>query len=90
MELNYYMMERYLEQSELVTTTLCLLDRSDLCLSRDENMLLQSTVNALEPFEEASKEMSAEKVRKWDVNLRETKETDARAWEWKHYHSPDH
>ncbi|XP_076042318.1 zinc finger BED domain-containing protein 4-like [Oratosquilla oratoria] len=58
----YYMMERYLEQSELVTTTLCLLGRNDLCLSADENMLLQSAVHVLEPFEEATKEMSTEKV----------------------------
>lgn len=58
----YYMMERYLEQSELVTTTLCLLGTNNMCLSNDDTMLLQRTVNSLEHFKEATKEMSAEKV----------------------------
>ncbi|KAG0724960.1 Zinc finger BED domain-containing protein 4 [Chionoecetes opilio] len=58
----YYMMERYLEQNESVKATLCLLGRNDMCLSNDEITLLQSTVNALRIFEEATKEMSAEKV----------------------------
>ena len=58
----YYMIERYLEQRENVTYTLCLLGQNAFCLGNDEITLLQSTVNALETFEEASKEMSAEKV----------------------------
>lgn len=58
----FYMMERYLQQHELVTTTLCLLGRSDMCLNSDECKLLQSIVDVLEPFEEATKEMSTEKV----------------------------
>lgn len=58
----YYMTERYLEQNGLVTTTLCLLHKNALCLTDDEITLLQSTVNASEQFEEATKEMSTEKV----------------------------
>ncbi|XP_063860633.1 zinc finger BED domain-containing protein 4-like [Scylla paramamosain] len=58
----YYMMERYLEQHDHVTYTLCYLRKTNVCLSNEELVLLQYTINVLEPFEEATKEMSAEKV----------------------------
>ena len=58
----YYMMERYLEQHEHVTYTLCYMGKNNMCLTNEELVLLQDTINVLEPFEEATKEMSAEKV----------------------------
>lgn len=58
----FYMIERFLEQNELVTTTLCLLGKNNLCLSDNELALLQRSINVLEIFEEATREMSSEKV----------------------------
>ena len=56
------MIERYLEQNELVTTTLCLLGKNNLCLNDNELALLQRSINVLQIFEEATREMSSEKV----------------------------
>ena len=57
----YYMLERFAEQSDLVTTTLCLLRKNDMCISNEELELINKTVAVLEPFEELTKEMSSEK-----------------------------
>lgn len=56
------MIQRYLEQNELVTTTLCLLGKHNMCLNDNELALLQSSINVLEIFEEATRELSSEKV----------------------------
>lgn len=58
----FYMIQRYLEQNELVTTTLCLLGKHNMCLNDNELALLQSSINVLEIFEEATRELSSEKV----------------------------
>ncbi|KAK4322167.1 hypothetical protein Pmani_007078 [Petrolisthes manimaculis] len=58
----YYMLERFDEQYEVITTTLCLLGKHQMCLSSDELETVKNTVQVLEPFEEATREMSAEKI----------------------------
>lgn len=54
------MIRRYVEQHEPVTATLCFLSKKDMCLSDDEVFKLTTTVEALEPFELATTEMSSE------------------------------
>lgn len=56
----YYMLERFIQESDLVTTTLCLLGRNDLCLNSDELGLIKKAVSILEYFDEATKELSSE------------------------------
>lgn len=56
-----YMMERYQEQHEVITTTLCLLDKNKMCLSSDELKVAKNANSALEPIVEATRELSAEK-----------------------------
>ncbi|KAF3689134.1 Zinc finger BED domain-containing protein 4 [Channa argus] len=56
-----YMLDRFLEQKEPVTTALCVLGRNDLCLSSVETDLIQPTIDALRPFEETTQEASASK-----------------------------
>lgn len=57
----HYMMERYMEQHEKVTTTLCLLGKANMCLGSEHLDVVNSVVSLLEPFEEATREMSTEK-----------------------------
>ena len=56
----FYMFERMIEQHEAVTTTLCLLDKSSLCLSADDVETMKNAVTLLKPFEAATREMSAD------------------------------
>lgn len=55
------MLERLYEQNEAVTTALCLLGRNTLCLNEGELSLIKQTLDALQPFEEVTREVSAEK-----------------------------
>ncbi|MGH0136788.1 UNVERIFIED_CONTAM: hypothetical protein FKN15_062076 [Acipenser sinensis] len=55
------MLERLHEQREAVTTALCLLGKNTLCLSNEELSMIHLTIEALRPFEEATREVSAEK-----------------------------
>ncbi|MGH0159335.1 UNVERIFIED_CONTAM: hypothetical protein FKN15_045766 [Acipenser sinensis] len=57
----FYMLERLHEQREAVTTALCLLGKNTLCLSNEELSMIHLTIEALRPFEEATREVSAEK-----------------------------
>lgn len=57
----FYMLERFTQQSDLITTTLCLLGRNDLCLTGDEISLVTKAVAVLEYFDEATREFSSEK-----------------------------
>lgn len=57
----FYMMERFLEQHEAITTVLCMLGRAPMCLNSDELQVVKGTVSLLEPFEEATREISSEK-----------------------------
>lgn len=50
-----------MELSDLVTTALCLLGKSSLCIDNDELQTIRNTVVVLGTFEEATKEMSVEK-----------------------------
>uniref|UniRef100_A0A671XLS4 HAT C-terminal dimerisation domain-containing protein n=1 Tax=Sparus aurata TaxID=8175 RepID=A0A671XLS4_SPAAU len=57
----FHMWERLSEQKEVVTTVLCLLGKSSLCLSEEEWAVISLSINALRPFEEATREISTEK-----------------------------
>uniref|UniRef100_A0AAQ5Y0H8 BED-type domain-containing protein n=1 Tax=Amphiprion ocellaris TaxID=80972 RepID=A0AAQ5Y0H8_AMPOC len=55
-----YMLERLYEQQQAITTALCLLGRNSLCLNGEEWSHITQAIEALRPFEEATKEVSAE------------------------------
>ncbi|XP_035799093.1 E3 SUMO-protein ligase ZBED1-like [Amphiprion ocellaris] len=55
-----YMLETLYEQQEAITTALCLLGRNSLCLNGEEWSHITQAIEALRPFEEATKEVSAE------------------------------
>lgn len=57
----YYMLERFAEQSDVVTTALCFLGKNELCLSSEDLLLIKKAISVLEYFDEATKELSAEK-----------------------------
>ncbi|XP_026993344.2 zinc finger BED domain-containing protein 4-like [Tachysurus fulvidraco] len=57
----FYMLDRLHEQHEAVTTVLCLLGRSELCINVVELSLITQIVDALRPFEEVTREVSSEK-----------------------------
>uniref|UniRef100_A0A3B1JDP8 BED-type domain-containing protein n=1 Tax=Astyanax mexicanus TaxID=7994 RepID=A0A3B1JDP8_ASTMX len=57
----FYMWERLSEQKDAVTTVLCLLGKSSLCLTQEEWSEISLSLNALRPFEEVTREISAEK-----------------------------
>ncbi|KAK7149159.1 hypothetical protein R3I94_008690 [Phoxinus phoxinus] len=57
----FYMLDRLHEQHEVVTTVLCLLGRSELCINVGELSIITQTVDALRPFEEVTREVSSEK-----------------------------
>lgn len=57
----FYMWERLLEQKEAVTTALCLLGKSSLCLNEEQWSVISLSIDALRPFEEATREVSTEK-----------------------------
>lgn len=49
-----------IEQHEAVTTTLCLLDKSNLCLSVEDIEAMKTAVTLHKPYEAATREMSAD------------------------------
>ncbi|XP_051793095.1 zinc finger BED domain-containing protein 4-like [Acanthochromis polyacanthus] len=55
-----YMLERLYEQQQAITTALSLLGRNSLCLNGEEWSHITEAFEALRPFEEATKEVSAE------------------------------
>lgn len=57
----YYMMERYMEQHQQMTTSLCLLGKTSMCLDTEDIDIVRSAVSFLEPFEEVTRERSGEK-----------------------------
>ncbi|XP_076040518.1 protein polybromo isoform X4 [Oratosquilla oratoria] len=56
------MFERFQEQHEAVTLTLCMLGRNNMCLSGDELECLSKAICVLEPFDVVTKELLAEKT----------------------------
>ncbi|XP_060760348.1 zinc finger BED domain-containing protein 4-like [Neoarius graeffei] len=57
----FYMFERLYEQKEAVTTVLCLLGKSSLCLSEEDWSMVCLSLDALRPFEDVTREISSEK-----------------------------
>ena len=57
----YYMFERIIELHELVTTTLCLSGKTEMCISVEELEIIKKAVEVLKPFESATVEMSGSK-----------------------------
>ena len=53
------MLKRITEQHQAITTALCLVDRSDLCLTSSDVEMLKSAVVVLMPFEATTREASA-------------------------------
>ena len=58
----FYMLERFLELRDPVTTCLCQLGRQELTLNQTEINMIQDVVTALRPFEQITRELSADKV----------------------------
>ena len=58
---SYYMYERLVEQYKAVNTTLCFFDHSQLCLSSPEVAIMSDAVKMLRHFEQATREISADK-----------------------------
>ncbi|XP_041846931.1 E3 SUMO-protein ligase ZBED1-like [Melanotaenia boesemani] len=56
----FYMLERLHKQREAVTTALCLLGKSSLCLNDEEFSMIHLTAKALRPYEEVTREVSPE------------------------------
>ena len=54
------MFERIVEQHHIITTALCLSNRNDLWLSAADVKLLEESVSVLQPFEAATREISAD------------------------------
>ena len=57
----YYMCVRLVEEHNVVTTALCLLERPDLIITSSDLLILKDAIALLEPFEEATRELSTEK-----------------------------
>lgn len=57
----FYMWERLSAQKDAVTTVFCLPRKSSLCLSQEEWSEISLSIEALGPFVEATREISAEK-----------------------------
>jgi hypothetical protein len=56
----YLMFQRYVEQHEAITATLCLLGHNDLCLSTEEVAAINKSITVLAPFLEATEDISGE------------------------------
>ncbi|XP_019858685.1 PREDICTED: zinc finger BED domain-containing protein 1-like [Amphimedon queenslandica] len=56
----YLMFQRYVEQHEAVTATLCLLGHNALCLSSDDVTTISKSLAVLAPFLEATENISAD------------------------------
>ena len=56
----FFMFDRINEQQNAITTALCLSGRNDLCLTTEDLKLLKASLSVLQPFESATREMSAD------------------------------
>ena len=56
----FYMLERIVEQHEAITTALCLLDRSDLCIPTTVVTVMKELIDILRPFEAVTHEVSSD------------------------------
>ena len=57
----YLMFERVVSQHEALTTTLCLLGKAEMCLSTEEKTVIQNSLQLLEPFLQATENISGDK-----------------------------
>ena len=57
----YLMFERIVEQSEAITTALCLLGQNHLCLKNEDKEYIPGCLKVLKPFLEAAKYISGDK-----------------------------
>ncbi|XP_066944608.1 E3 SUMO-protein ligase ZBED1-like [Macrobrachium rosenbergii] len=57
----FYKIQRILEQTQAVTTALCFLGKPTMCLDEDDLEKLKDGMTALQPFEEVTREISAQK-----------------------------
>ena len=55
------MFERIVLQHEAVTTALCLLDKADMCISTEEKEMIIKSLNLLQPFLQATEDISGDK-----------------------------
>ena len=55
------MLERFVEQFEAITATLCLVDNKDLYLTSDEKRKISEAITILEPFLEATENILGDK-----------------------------
>lgn len=60
MQFLFYMIESLCVEQQAVTRVLCLIGRNTICLSVEDWSWISQTINVLRPFEEASREDSAE------------------------------
>lgn len=56
----FYMFQRIVEEYKEVKLTLCSLDREDLSISIDDVKIISEAIEVLQPFEEATRELSSE------------------------------
>ena len=54
------MMERFHEQFDAITTTLCLVNQNDLWLMADDKEIISTPLSALKPFLEATEDISGQ------------------------------
>ena len=59
MELNFFMFKWIIEQNKAVTTTFCLLNKKEMCLSETDLSEMKQAITFLQPFQAATQEMSA-------------------------------
>ena len=57
----YLMFEIVISQHEALTTTLCLMDKADMCLSTEEKNTIEKSLVLLEPFLQATENISGDK-----------------------------
>lgn len=55
------MMQRFLDQHEAITTTLCLMGKNEMYLNSEKMETVKRSITVLQPFEMATREMSPEK-----------------------------
>ena len=56
----YIMLERFHEQFDAITTTLCLVNQNDLCLKAEEKDTISKALQLLKPFLEATENISGQ------------------------------
>ena len=56
----FFIFNRIVEQQDAITTALCQSGRNDLCLTAEDFKLLKASLSVLQPFETATREVSAD------------------------------